>query len=116
MSEISSNNKPAKMQKVELTSYDVVSVGRVAAGICGLFGVILAIIYFFIIVVLATLAGSSQGNAAIGLVAGIVGGLILGALFVGFYILFGFIFGVVAAALYNVIAKKVGPIKIEVKL
>ena len=105
-----------KLHMVELKNYDVVSVGRVVAGMYAIFGAILAIIYFFVIVVVGLIAGASQNNVLLGLVFGILIGLLLGALFVGFYVLVGFMAGIIGSALYNVVAKKLGGIKMEVKL
>jgi len=105
-----------KLQMVELKNYDVVSAGRVIAGMYGIFGAVLAIIYFLIIVAVGLVVGASQNNVLLGLVFGILIGLLLGALFVGFYVLVGFLAGVLGSALYNVVAKKLGGIKMEVKL
>ena len=105
-----------KLHMVELKNYDVVSVGRVIAGMYAIFGAILAIIYFFVIVVFGLIAGASQNNVLIGLVFGILIGLLLGALFVGFYVLVGFMAGIIGSALYNVVAKKLGGVKMEIKV
>ena len=105
-----------KLHMVELKNYDVVSVGRVIAGMYAIFGVILAVIYFFVIVVFGLIAGASQNNVLLGLVFGILIGLLLGALFVGFYVLVGFMAGIIGSALYNVVAKKLGGVKMEIKV
>ena len=50
------------------------------------------------------------------MVFGILIGLLLGALFVGFYVLVGFMAGIIGSALYNVVAKKLGGVKMEIKV
>lgn len=58
---------------------------------------------------------ASQETAAAGAVA--MGGmmLVMGLLMPVFYGVFGFIFGVISAALYNVIARWIGGIEVEVE-
>jgi hypothetical protein len=116
MTDTKQKTEDNKLHTVELKNYDVVSAGRVIAGMYGIFGAVLAIIYFLMIVVVGLVVGASQNNVLLGLVFGILIGLLLGALFVGFYVLVGFLAGVLGSALYNVVAKKLGGIKMEVKL
>lgn len=106
-----STTKKAMVKRIE-----PLSAGKIFAGIYGVIGVILGVIYFFVILAFATIAGAASNYVWLGLLGGIVGGLFAGALIVGMYALIGFLVGLLGAVIYNVAAHKLGGLQVEVEV
>lgn len=99
--------------KTTLKRIEPLSAGKILAGIYGVFGLILGVIYFFIILAIATAAGAASNYLWLGLIGGLIGGLVAAALITLFYAGIGFIAGLISAAIYNVAAHKLGGLQIE---
>lgn len=104
MAKETKTNKQTEIKKLE-----ILSVGKIAAALYFIFGILIVIL----MVVLKKIAANIQiplANMA-GLEQLTTGMLIL----IPFYqAIIGFIAGIVIAALYNLLAKKIGGIKIEI--
>ena len=102
-------------KKTTLKRIEPLSAAKILAGIYGVLGMILGIIYFFIILGFASVAGASSNYVLLGVVGGLVGGLLAAILIIVFYALIGFLAGLIFSAVYNVAANKLGGIEIEVE-
>lgn len=91
----------------EIKSMDVLSVGKVYAIVMAIIGFLAGIIVALVGSAAATFSRPGMWGAGLGVLSIIVLPIIYGVL--------GFIFGVIGAAIYNLVAKWVGGIKIELK-
>jgi hypothetical protein len=91
-----------------ITSVGVLSVAKIMGAIYAVIGLIL--LPFFL---LASLLGSMAGGHENPL--GAIGGLVFGLFAPIFYGVFGFVFGAIGAFLYNLMAKWLGGIEVQVQ-
>ncbi len=103
------------LSKSTVKRVDPMSLGKVLAVIYGVIALIIAVIYLFIIVIIGAAAGAASNNLALGLIGGLFGGILIGALIVLMYAGIGFLAGLITAAIYNVVAKRVGGVQIELE-
>ena len=96
----------AKRKTVTLKRLDVMSVAKIYAVIMAVCGLIYGIILAVVGAMLGSLAGSAAMATGFGLIS-IIGTPIM-------FGIIGFVAGAVGAFLYNVVAKRVGGIKLEV--
>ena len=99
--------------KTSLKRIEPLSAGKILAGIYGVIGLVLGVIYFFIILAVAVAAGASANYLWLGLIGGLIGGLVAAALITIFYAGVGFVAGLLMAVIYNVAANKFGGLQIE---
>ena len=91
---------------------DPLSVGKIAAVLQALMGLLFGAILLLIRMAGATFAGEAgEGGPFVGLLFG-AGAIVVLPIFYG---VLGFIFAVIGAALYNVLAGIVGGVRIEVE-
>jgi hypothetical protein len=109
-------NSEEKMDKLRIKRIDVLSLAKIYAVMGAVIGLIIGIIYgLFTIVFGAMMMGLGQKE---GLAAGggsIVIGLVMIVAFPIIYAIGGFIGGAIGALIYNLFAKMVGGIEIEVE-
>ena len=86
----------------EIKSLDIMSTGKLYAGVCAFLYGIIAIVYGLVLI--GILATRGIAFMILGLIGSIVAGLIA-----------GFIIGIISAWIYNIVAKKIGGIKIDLK-
>lgn len=91
----------------------VVSVGKVFGAIYALLGLILGL-FFALFSLLGAAIGASQEGAE-GAIFGIVFGVFSVVLWPLFYGVLGFFGGLISAALYNLVARFIGGIEVEVE-
>lgn len=91
----------------EITKMDVLSVGKVNALVLAILGFIIGLIFAVIGAGASSLAGGGLMGSGFGIASIILFPIIYGIL--------GFIVGIISAAIYNLVAKWVGGIKIELK-
>ena len=92
-----------KGKKVELKNIDAMSFAKVMTIISAILGLVVGIIFAII----------SFGFSYMGMMYGGYGALSI-VVFPILYAILGFLFGLVSALLYNIVAKWVGGVKIEV--
>jgi hypothetical protein len=105
------------MNKLRINKLGVLSVGKIYGVMMFVIGLLIGLVYgFFIIVYSLFGAGIVGGDAALAIGgAGVVGGIIAMIFFPVFYGILGFICGIIGALLYNLFAKLVGGVEIEVE-
>lgn len=94
----------------------VLSVGKVLGALYAFFGLIIGAIYALIAIVVGLIGASTasnSGDALIGGAGGVVFGILSIILFPIFYGILGFIGGLISGFLYNIIARIVGGIELE---
>lgn len=94
----------------------VLSVGKVMGAIYALFGLIIGAIYALIAIVIGLIGAttaSNSGDALLGGAGGVVFGILSIILFPIFYGILGFIGGLISGFLYNIIARVVGGVELE---
>ena len=97
--------------KKQLTRIAPLQAGIVLGALYGVLAGIFAILAIPVILLGAMFSHQEAGSAAIGT----VGSIIIAILVPIVYAVFGFIGGVIAAAIYNLIAKLTGGIEFEVR-
>ena len=90
----------------ELKQFDVMSVGKVNAIVTGVIGLVVAVVYLCLGMIMAAVTGE--------LMAGIIFIFIGVAAPIG-YALMGFLMGLLIAWVYNVVARRYGGIRFELK-
>ena len=90
---------------MELKKFDIMSMAKINALIMAVFGFFIGLVYGIIVMVIMAASQGPAISVGVGVLM-IVGMPIL-------YGLMGFVFGAIGAALYNVIAAKIGGIKLE---
>lgn len=105
------------MNKLRINKFGILSVAKIYAVMIFVISLLIAIPYGLIIIVMS-LTGASLGRGSeafamggVGVVAGIAVMIILPIM----YAIIGFIAGVIGALIYNIFAKMVGGIEIEVE-
>lgn len=96
----------------------VLSVGKVLGGLYALLGLVIGAFYALFALLFAVIGAStasSSGDALIGGAGGVVFGILSIVLFPLFYGLLGFIGGILSAFLYNLIARFVGGIELDME-
>ncbi|PIN75123.1 hypothetical protein COV18_05215 [Candidatus Woesearchaeota archaeon CG10_big_fil_rev_8_21_14_0_10_37_12] len=88
----------------ELRKLGVLSAAKVHALICAIFGLVIGVVY----AVVGAVAGVTGGS---GLLAGL--GLLAIIVLPVLYAIFGFIGGLIVAAIYNIVARWIGGIEID---
>jgi hypothetical protein len=91
----------------EIKSMDVLSVGKIYALVMAIIGFIGGIIIALVGSAASTFSRPGMWGAGLGVLSIIVLPIVYGII--------GFIIGVIAAAIYNLVARWVGGIKIELK-
>lgn len=104
-----------KDNQKELKRIDPLSAGKMLMMIYGILGAIIGIVYSIMIFIFGSIAGVSNDKVILGVAGGAFGGLLIGAFFVVMYALIGFLAGIIGAAIYNLVAKKVGGLKLELE-
>lgn len=98
---------------MEVRRVGVLSVGKVMGVLYALLGLIIGAFFalFSLLGAAAGLANSETSGAVFGLLSG-VGSIILLPLFYG---ILGFVFGLISALLYNVVARLIGGVELELE-
>lgn len=94
----------------------VLSVGKVMGALYALLGLIIGAIYALFAILIGLIGASTasnSGDALIGGAGGVVFGVLSIILFPIFYGILGFIGGIISAFLYNIIARAVGGVELE---
>lgn len=104
------------MARVEFKKFDILSVGKICAAINAVIGFILGVIFA------AGIGAIAAWTTIPGLPIAINIGLVTGGLAIAAIVIFpiiaaiwGFLCGSIAAFLYNIIAERIGGIKVETK-
>jgi hypothetical protein len=100
------------MSKVTIKSLGVMSIAKMYAVMMLVMSLIIAIPYGLIIIVMGASALGVKDGGAIG-AGGIVGGLLFMIGIPILYSVLGFVFGAIGALIYNLFAKMVGGIEME---
>ena len=96
-------------------SVGVMSVAKIMGAIHALLGLVF-VPFFLLFGLIASMAPKQNGGNTSAVAVGLVGALVLAVIAPVFYGTIGFIFGAIGAFLYNVIAKRLGGIEVEVRL
>ena len=93
------------MRSIEFKQFDVMSVAKVTAAIMAIFGFIAGIM----VAAFGTAAAIFAGAGALGAGFGIASIVIFPVMMA----IYGFVIGAVSAFLYNIVAKRIGGIKVR---
>lgn len=91
----------------EIKSFDVLSVGKIYAIVMAIIGFLAGIIIALVGSAASTFSRPGMWGAGLGVLSIIILPIV--------YAILGFIFGIIGAAIYNLVAKWVGGVKIELK-
>ena len=109
------------MSQVTISRIGVLSLAKLQAVICCVLGLIIGVIYAVMLLFVGgmmAVVGSKSGDtgAALGgLGFGLVGGIVMIIVLVIFYTIVGFIAGAISALVYNVAAKFLGGLELEIE-
>lgn len=104
------------MNKLRIKKIDILSAAKMYAVMGAVIGLIIGIIYgLFVIVFGAMMMGMGQKESMAAGGGSIVMGIVMMIAFPIIYAIFGFISGIIGALIYNIFAKMVGGIEIEVE-
>ena len=100
----------------KINKIEVMSLAKIYGATMGFLVLILGVVGTLLVAVLGSAFAPMIGlDAGAGFVGIVISGLIMTILAAIFYSIIGFISGAVGALLYNFVAKKVGPIEIELE-
>ena len=104
------------MNRVTIRRFDVVGTATVAAVLYAVIVVVFGLLFFVPITLLASLAGgrAADGEAGAVLGVGLVGALLFTVVGAFFYAVIGWVMTAIVCALYNLVAGRVGGIRVEV--
>ncbi|RYD15128.1 MAG: hypothetical protein EOP90_09280 [Lysobacteraceae bacterium] len=93
----------------------VVKAGVIQACVMALFGLLAGLFMLLFGSMAGGLMGAAGGEGATGLGLGMIGGIGAVIFFPIMYGIFGFIAGVIGAAIYNLVARYVGGLELDVE-
>ncbi|MCK4883957.1 MAG: hypothetical protein KAS30_03745 [Candidatus Diapherotrites archaeon] len=100
----------------KINKIEVMSLAKIYGATIGFLVLILGVVGTLLVAVFGSAIAPMIGlDAGAGFVGIVISGLIMTILAAIFYSIIGFISGAVGALLYNFVAKKVGPIEIELE-
>lgn len=104
------------MNKLRIKKIDILSAAKMYAVMGAIVGLIIGVIYgLFTILFGAMMLGMGKNEAMAAGGGSILMGIVMMIAFPILYAIFGFISGVIGALIYNLFAKMVGGIEIEVE-
>ena len=104
------------MSKLRINKLGVLSVAKVQGAVMFVIGLIIGVIYGLAVIAISLLGAGigGKGSLAVG-GGGIVMGIVMMILFPVMYGAIGFVGGAISALLYNVFARMVGGIEMEIE-
>ena len=103
------------MHRLTIRRFDIVRTANIVAVIYLLIALVFGLFIFLPFALIGGIASSQAGSGAgVALGAGLVGGLIFYVIIVAFYAIAGWIFGAIVAALYNIVAGRIGGLQLDV--
>ena len=104
------------MNRVTIRRFDVIRTANVVAVLYAVAVIIVALVFLVLFLLIAALGGRGYSGSEMGGVigAGLVGGLLFAVIGIVFYGVVGWVMTAIVCALYNVVAGRIGGIRVIV--